>query len=391
MNWNGATRKTSFAMLAILVLFSLTTCTAIPTPSPTPSNLNVGYYISHLTYYNGHLYFGAGHCLYELAVQNQSLRELQCAEGQIYQRPVISQEMLFVHIIGTVHPTQQFIALDIRSGATVWHTDELDITSAYIPSQENVVVSANSIITVLPDTKRQKERVCALDIQKGTSLWCSSPGHIRSSEPLSITDDLVWFLLCEDTECQVIAVDSRSGETRHKLTVPEGNFDQLLLVDPEWIIGYHITPSCLLVLERNRDIVKLIVNLQIPEVIHQSLKRDDTFVFSNGREIKAINLQNGNVEWLVDDRTVTAPTAYHATSYPFLLQSDAQFDLCGINLDNGDLAWKRRVNRYSLPLVNNDIVYIADEGSILSLDIASGNTLWEAKVNSSYQYYSSNY
>ncbi len=112
-------------------------------------------------------------------------------------------------------------------------------------------------------------------------------------------------------------------------------------------------------------------------------------MFTNGDAV-ALDRKNGNLLWrrqLVLDaraavlRELRVPVASPVFVSGVLIVSFFQGQLIGLNPENGEQLWARKLSLKSTPLVQGDQLYVStNDGDVAALDGASGDSIWRQHV-----------
>ena len=96
------TRMPSRGLLIALILPLLGCSICAPLSDPFSNILVSERFISRMTLYDGSLYFGAGHCLYRISVEDAGLHEITCSQSAVFHRPAIDGECAYAQTLDLV-------------------------------------------------------------------------------------------------------------------------------------------------------------------------------------------------------------------------------------------------------------------------------------------------
>ncbi len=307
-------------------------------------------------------------------------------------------------------------AIDGQTGETLWRkrTRGLDETSITpVPSTDLILVSSD---------EGDKSRVEAVDLFSGETLWRSDkvkgdvlqlavepaqnllavvlvkktrgkPGEEFKRHPvvhvfnLSNGDEL-WK---KELESDVEMMPSRFGEDAGEVPFTLDNYRAPLILDGRLFLFYEGVTSYDAQTGREGEREKFKVNEDGLALSEADPVFDDKFLYTSGRgKVRAVNRQNGKVEWEAKDLGVTPEMAivgnvlYVRTGGQFTSIKDGEikekgsFGVSAIDTRNGKTLWRYKGADKGLTnfvFADLNTILIADKDDLITIDARNGKRI----------------
>jgi outer membrane protein assembly factor BamB len=361
----------------------------------------IGRHISRLTLHDGDLYFGAGYCLYHLDTQNQVLDEILCADDWTFHRPAIDGQKAYAQVVTPVEGAHFFVSVDLATGSIVWQVDHSGTPFRSI--KDHVFLVDDHVVMVRSEV--QEQRVCAFNVQSGQQEWCTEPNYFQLQPvPFLIHDDSIWYAIerkegYNDKNGQLVEVDLETGRIRQTIDLrPDTQFDGLLYVDAEWILGWE--DKHIFAIDRHSpDEVSWYSGVLAEYASDQVSLADEAFIIGDTRMAYALDQETGQMMWEFPPDSGDVHSQNTGPIALLVLGVSESRTLYALDVASGAAAWQFALEPEhpgsgywgwtspSRPVVDGDTVYIANGSAINAVDLNTGELLWGVSVDSEYKFY----
>lgn len=358
------------------------------------------HYISELTLDGQNIYFGAGHCLYCLDTQDQTLRELQCKKGSTFGQPAVDGERVYAQV------GQFLVAVDLSTQEMVWRTDQSGEPGYEYGGSSRIHYPGSALLVEGIVITNLRQGLQFYDARSGDLLWHTEPNWMATHTYL-LDDKMIWYIVHSIDErdygsLKGLTIDT--GTLEHTLDLrPTVRFDELLAINAQWIFAAMDRG-------KNRRHIFAINRQQLDQVhwfsdvyfqpgVSQPTIYNNLFIVRlNNSTVYALDVNTGQVVWSFTPGVNQATRGDVAQIVLFsVCERDDKFHDCqlyALDAATGSLIWKYYLNAefhgLTEPVVSGMAVYVGNRDAIDILDLETGKLLQQIEVNSEYEFYISN-
>jgi outer membrane protein assembly factor BamB len=345
-----------------------------------------GNHISGFFLSKQNLYFGAGHCLYRLNVQDQDLHQLNCRADRLFHRPVSDGSYIYIPL-----EIPQVVALDAQTGDILWEFEQSSGGEGgffQIGLKDHTALIDSSLYTV------GRTWLYALEAKTGETIWKKENNYFNAYTPFLIHSNLLWYpVLAGEDKGSLIAASPDTGEEVERIKVSL-DFDQLLAVDDKRVYG----------LGHKLDFIFAVDRYRLSEIawqqefslydVDQIMVLGNLLVLGNMQagEVYAFNAETGEQVWAFQTPSTTTETL--GGSIQDILIFTLKDTLYALDANSGKAIWQYSLKPYPdqgrrrpSPYRNQNIIYIGNRDTVDALDLETGKLLWKVEVDSDYIWY----
>lgn len=364
-----------------------------------PKSKTSSHHISRLTVTDGFLYFGAGYCFYQLDITTQTLNEIICTPDWLFQQPTIYGQHAYSQVRVAPGLGAIYVAVNLSSGDVLWSQRR---TSGYVPPTDKLYVANDIVYTT------QKEGIVARDAETGEVIWQTN--HNWMLDAGVPEGGLIWYPISREKTASnsfstpennangaLVGIDSAHGKIQKIINLlPEARFSELLYIDNQRVIGLDRRNACKIFSINRRDIDQIEWEYKLPRCYGYTIFptiHEDLFIFETSEEVLALNLSTGQEVWSISlldielfqpkDTTVVLPFC----GIKQVPGWNPEYTLYGVDVINGLPIWTYQLNQCLEPIVVSETIYISNQESIDTLDLKTGQLLWQTKIETSFEFF----
>ncbi len=262
-------------------------------------------------------------------------------------------------------------AVDLLSGATIWRSDKVkgDVLQLAVEPSQNLlaVVLVKKTRGNVGEEFKRHPIVHVFNLSNGDELWK------------------------KELESDVEMMPSRFGEDAGEVPFTLDNYRAPLILDGRLFLFYEGVTSYDAQTGREGERERFKVNEDNLALSEADPVFDDRFLYTSGRgKVRAVNRQNGKVEWEAKDLGVTPEMAvvgnvlYVRTGGQFTSIKDGEikekgsFGVSAIDTRNGKTLWRYKGADKGLTnfvFADTNTILVADKDDLITIDARNGKRI----------------